>query len=121
MFINEIYHWGIDPHNRGWQENYLNRLGMNVIKKMDENIGMSASNSIGYPMNNRPSARPLAMDEPIQPLHKPEMTAQSLLSQPPTLAPAPVMAADPGMRGPSLDAGPAATGLQKQAEIQMLE
>jgi hypothetical protein len=41
MFINELFHWGIDPHNRGWQEAYLNRLGMNAIKKIDENIGMS--------------------------------------------------------------------------------
>ena len=41
MFINELFHWGIDPHNRGWQEAYLNRLGMNAIKKMDENVGMT--------------------------------------------------------------------------------
>ena len=49
MFINELYHWGVDPHNRSWQENYLNKLGRNAISKMDDNVQYTA-NMAGYPM-----------------------------------------------------------------------
>lgn len=39
MFINELYHWGIDPHNKGWQEAYLNKLSRNAIEKIDATVG----------------------------------------------------------------------------------
>ena len=60
---------------------------MNVIKKMDENIGMT-TNMAGYPMNNRPSTN----DEAIQPLTSPQMGAPGFPPTPPNLAQPPMIA-----------------------------